>query len=383
MKVSFRKRAIALILGILSVFNLTPFTMGQVTDWLVGAGFNKVTAEEKAEMILDIYMNQDFIFLSSDSEDMARDFISQYLIQIFSGNGDAQTVIDVLDEIPVYDGNNIQTEHAEEYKVDDEATMRTKKNLTKLIESSKLPDNVKNSLKDFLRGVNDLNIYFIRTQYPNVYQFAGSYITDDGEVIYARSPIYYDKDSGMIFSMNRKGILNIGFDCCVRNLSMTNPVDPWQRKFGFNILFDMLGNIFLTNIETVRVKFEYNGQNKMAQFWKGNYTRISNGGEIGFYNQSEKSPLQYDCFTDEELLEMSIEIYHGDKLLYQNGPVKHWWATGYTPGPMINKKELTMVGTITFEEQGMCDAFVDAARKAFGKSADITVDGMTARVSWK
>lgn len=383
MKVSFRKRAIALILGILSVFNLTPFTLGQVTDWLVGAGFNKVTAEKKAEMILDIYMNQDFIFLSSDSEDMARDFISQYLIQIFSGDGDAQTVIDVLNEIPVYDENDIQTQHAEEYKVDDEATIRTKKNLIKLIESSKLPDNVKYSLKDFLKGVNDLNIYFLKTQYPTVFQFAGSYITDEGEVVYARSPIYYDKQDGMIFSMNRKGILSIGFDCCVRNLSMTNPVDPWQRKFGFNIFFDALGNLLLTNIETVRVKFEYNGQKKMAQFWKGNYTRISNGGEIGFYNRSENNPLQYDCFTDEELLDMSIEIYHGDELLYSRGPVKHWWATGYTPGPMINKKELTMVGTIGFEEQGMCDAFVAAARKAFGKSADITVDGMTARVSWK
>lgn len=383
MKVSFRKRAIALILGVLSVFNLTPFTLGQVTDWLTGAGFSEVTAEEKAEMILDIYMNQDYIFLSSDSEDMARDFISQYLIQIFSGTGDAQTVIDALNEIPVYDKDNIQTQHADEYQTDDEATMRTKKTIIKLIDGSGLSDSNKRSLKGLFNGVNDLNIYFLTTEYPGVYQFAGSYITDEGEIVYTRAQIYYDKESGMIFNINRKGILKIGFDCSVKNLSMTNPVDPWQRKFGFNILFDALGNLLLTNIDTVRVKFEYNGQKKMAQFWKGNYTRISNGGEIGFYNQSEKSPLQYDCFTDNELLDMSIEIYHGDELLYQRGPVEHWWITGYTPGPMIDKDELTMIGTIGFKEQGMCDAFVAAAKKAFGKSAEITVEGMTAKIIWK
>ncbi|MCQ2476154.1 MAG: DUF4474 domain-containing protein [Clostridia bacterium] len=383
MKISFRKRAIALILGILSVFNLTPFTLGQVTDWLTGAGFSRVTAEEKAEMILDIYMNQDFIFLSSDSEDMARDFISQYLIQIFSGNGDAQVVVDALNDIPVYVDGNIQSEHAKEYQTDNESTMRTKKALLKLINGSGLPDKTKNSLGGFLNGVNDLNIYFLTTKYPGVYRFAGSYITDSGETVYTKSAIYYDKESGMIFNIDRKGILKIGFDCSVKNLSMTNPVDPWQRKFGFNILFDALGNILLTNIDTVRVKFDYNGQKKMAQFWKGNYTRISNGGEIGFYNRSEKNPLQYECFTDDELLDMSIEIYHGDELLYSRGPDEHWWITGYTPGPMINKKELTMVGTIGFDEQGMCDAFVAAAKKAFGSSAEITVDGMTAKIIWK
>lgn len=383
MKISLTKRIIAFILGVLSVFNLTPFTLGQVTDWLTGTGFSRVTAEEKAEMILDIYMNQDFIFLSSDSEDMARDFISQYLIQIFSGNGDAQAVIDALNGIPVYDESNIQSEHAEEYETDDESTLQTKKTLLNLIDNSGLSDDIKDSLCGILGGVNDLNIYFLTTKYPGVYRFAGSFITDDGEAVCTRSAIYYDKESGMIFSLDRKGILKIGFDCSVKNLSMTNPVDPWQRKFGFNVLFDALGNLFLTNIETVRVKFEYNGQKKMAQFWKGNYTRISNGGEIGFYNRSEKIPFQYDCFTDDELLEMSLEIYHGDELLYSRGPIEHWWMTGYTPGPMIDKKDLTMVGTIGFGEQGMCDAFVSAARKAFGRSAEITVDGMTAKISWK
>lgn len=383
MKVSFAKRLLALLLAVVSVFNLTPFTMNQVTDWLIGIGFSETDAAEKADMILDIYFNQDLIFLSDSSEVMARDFISEYLVQIFTGNGDPQKAMDALNSLPVYYESDIQSSHPEEYEHESDHVIKAKRNMIKLIEAMNLPeDDVSWAIK-FLGGVNDLNIYFLYTEYEGVYRFAGDYYDDNGNLCYGKSIIYYDTATGTVFDIKNRGVMKIGFDCNVKQLSMTNPTDPWQRKFGFNILFDGLGNLLLTNIDTVRVKFNYNGQNKMVQYWKGNYTRISNGGEVGLYNQKEGNPFQYECFTDEEMLMMSLDIYHGDELLYSKGPERHWWLTGYVPGPKINKNDITLVSTITFEEQGMLDAFVPAAEKAFAKNGGtVTVDGMTVTVTW-
>ncbi len=382
MKVSFAKRFIALALALISVFNLTPFNINQVTDWLLGIGFTRTDAAQKADMILDIYMNQDLVFLSDSSEIMARDFISEFLIQILSGSGDSEKAMEALNSLPVYNEKDIQSTHPENYEHEQERMVRAKRSIMKLIQSLNIPEDDIKWAYDFLNGVNDLNVYFLYTPYEGVYRFAGDYLNDDGEICYGRSAIYYDSATGTIFDLNHRGIMKIGFDCNVRQLSMTNPTNPWQRKFGFNILFDALGNLLLTNIETVRVKFSYNGQNKMVQYWKGNYTRISNGAEVGLYNQKEGNPFLYECFTDDEMLMMSLDVYHGDQLIYTKGPERHWWMTGYVPGPKIRKKDLSIVSTIQFEEQGMLDAFVPAAEKAFAKRGTVSVDGMTVTVVW-
>ncbi len=382
MRLDLIKKGIAVILAILSVLYITPYSIDDVSRWLVGSGYSGATAEEKADMILDLYMNQDFIYLEEDSTRIAREFMSEFLIQIFSGEGDSSKVVEALNELPVYERGERDTSR-ESYTPDTPENRRIKQTMQKLVDASNMSEEVKAGFRYFTSGINDLYLYFLTTSYPNVFEFAGDYITDDGRAEIGNSGVYYDKESTLIYGYNNGGILQMGFDCRANAFTMQNPVNPWQRQYGFNVVYDILGNMTLIDTQTVRVRFDYNGKHKMFQFWKGNYTKISNGAEVAIYNRQENSSFLYDSIPDEEMLYMSMKLYHGDELVMENDREKHWWLTGYVPGPLYNAEDMRLVTIIEFTDKGMLDAFMPAASKAFGDSAVITRSNLTVTVSWQ
>lgn len=382
MRFDLIKKGLACVLALVSLLNGVLYTPADIARWLVGPSYRDALPEEKADMLLDLYVNQDFIYLSDDAEDFAREVLRQVLMEIMSSDGDGEAIVAAINELPVYERGERDTTRAS-YTPDKEGNLRFKASVRKFIEMSVLNDSIKNTLYYFTDGINDLDIYLLTTDYEGVYEFAGDYITDTGTVLVGNTGIYYDSESHLVYGFNGTGILQIGFDFQSDTITMQNPVHPWQRKFGFNILFDVLGNLILIDTDTVRVRFEYNGQNKMFQFWKGNYTRISNGAEIGLYNRREGSSWLYDSVPDEEMLYMTMSLYHGDELVFENDRELHWWLTGYQPGPLIPAEDLTLDCCIEFPEQAMLDAFAKAASSAFGDSAVVTSDGLTVRIIWK
>lgn len=377
------KRFIAIICVLMSVLNTTPYTPSMVAAWIVGPEYWRALPEEKAQMMLDLYINQAFIFVSDETEELTRAWIGEMLVGVISAEGDGSKIVEAIEALPVYERSGRDTARDYDYQIDDDGTIRFKQSMRKLIEISALPDDVKNGCYYFTDGINDVVVYFIKTDYENVYEFAGDYINDRGEVCVGYTGVYYDTETTMIYGFNGNGILQIGFDMRADDITMTNPIYPWQRRFGFNVLFDVLGNLVLIKTDTVRVKFNYNGKDKMIQFWKGNYTRISNGAEIGLYNKREGSSWLYDCVSDEEMMYMSMKLYHGDDLVLHNDRQLHWWLTGYRAGPTFDPDELRLDCTIEFPEQGLFDAFMSAAPDAFGKSAEITSDGLAVHIVWQ
>ena len=120
----------------------------------------------------------------------------------------------------------------------------------------------------------------------------------------------------------------------------------------------------------------------MLQFWKGGRYLIVPGGEMGIYTREIGAPgTFYNCASDDEMMLMTMEIYHNDDLLLQRGPMKHWWLTGFKFGPKTYLPEhLTMKGTIEFHSQEMADLFVDAAN-ATGE-VETTQNGVNVAFVW-
>ena len=384
MNPSLLKKALAIMLALLSVLNITPFTVDTVSAWLVGSGFRNALPADKVDMLLDLYVNQGFIFLSDDAERFARTVIGEILIEVICSEGDGERIIKACNELPIYDRNGRDTSREGcEFETDTDTNKKLKVSLQKLIGLSNLDQSVKDGFRVFAEGINDIYIYFITTDYEGVYEFAGDFVSDDGTQTYVGyTGVYYDSTTTMFYGYNSGGMLQIGFDFTAKSITMSNPVNAWQRRYGYNIFFDILGNVLIIDTDTVRVRFKYNGENKMFQFWKGNYTRIANGAEIGLYNRQKDSLICYDSVPDEEMLYMSLKLYHGDELVLQNDRKLHWWLTGYQPGPSVNPSELTLESSIEFTDEAMLSAFFEAAVDAFPKDATVECDGLTAHIIW-
>jgi hypothetical protein len=180
-------------------------------------------------------------------------------------------------------------------------------------------------------------------------------------------------------------ILNAcGFEYDEKQGIYYSSINPWQKGFGFNFIYDMAAPIAGMNYSTERITFPYNGKDWMIQIWKGQYGMTA-GAEIGVYNKTDKI-MQYDCVSEEEFLEMSFVLYNQGEEMFHRGPEKHWWLTGFKILNVGVPILLDMDMTIKFPTKSMADAFETGLKKA---NRDNLLDPMTYtrgaktfRISW-
>lgn len=144
-------------------------------------------------------------------------------------------------------------------------------------------------------------------------------------------------------------------------------MNPLQRKFGFNVVYDMAAPIAGMIYDTKRIEFEYDGREWMIQIWKGQYG-ITSGAEIGLYNRDPERNFQYDCADDEDLIEMQFDFYNQNKKVFSRGPEKHWWLTGFkvfhAGVPILIDLDITL----KFTDKQMAQAFVNSLKKTSASS---------------
>lgn len=180
-------------------------------------------------------------------------------------------------------------------------------------------------------------------------------------------------------------ILNAcGFEYDEKQGIYYSSINPWQKGFGFNIIYDMAAPIAGMNYATERIQFKYDNKDWMIQIWKGQYGMTA-GAEIGVYNKTDKI-MQYDCVSEEEFLEMSFVLYNQGEEMFHRGPEKHWWLTGFKILNVGVPILLDMDMTIKFPTKSMADAFETGLKKA---NRDNLLDPMTYtrgaktfRISW-
>lgn len=168
-------------------------------------------------------------------------------------------------------------------------------------------------------------------------------------------------------------ILNAcGFEYDEKQGIYYSSVNPWQKGFGFNVIYDMSAPLAGMYYSTERIYFQYNDKDWMIQIWKGQYG-MTCGAEIGIYNKTDKI-MQYDCVSEDEFLEMSFVLYNQGEKMFERGPEKHWWLTGFKIMNVGVPILLNMDMTIKFPTKSMADAFEAGLKKA---NRDNLLDPMT------
>jgi|GEM_PF-399100 len=192
--------------------------------------------------------------------------------------------------------------------------------------------------------------------------------------------------TGHAYNSEGTGLSGTGYEVDIYDLTVYTIVNSWQRKFGFGLSYDLFADrnpafIYVTR----RYKFSYAGKDWMIQLWKGNYALITNGGEMGVYNREKDSVIKtfYLTVEDSEMLDFSMDIYHGDELLVSRGPETTWWLTAFKMGKAIYLPDtLTMDFSISFPDEEMLEAFTSAVDSETARDVTYTVDGLTVNGIW-
>lgn len=212
-----------------------------------------------------------------------------------------------------------------------------------------------------------------RPTLPTTNVSANRVTTEEAENVIQRAAVFSD------------GFLGYKFDPAGQYYYTTD--DPWQRNFGFNVLYDLGAPFVNFYYDTFRCKFTCDKKDWMIQFWKGQYGLVFIGCEIGVYNKPEgRTPEHYDCAADEDMLNMAMTFYRKGEEVFTRNYAKYWWCTGFVPGTLDSfrdRSELSMRCRITMKNkkmrQGFCDALV---KNGFKESVNFSVSGLDVFLSW-
>lgn len=157
----------------------------------------------------------------------------------------------------------------------------------------------------------------------------------------------------------------------------TSRIDAWQRKFGYCRLYDKAAPHFNMIFDCLPVYFNYQGRTWMIEFWKGQYG-INTGCEIGVYyadrilNEKELNRELFQCADDENMPKLHFNLYWDGKNIAHLCKV-HWWLTAFSTGCFSNPADLTMLISITPDDEDMTRAFVGGLIKAGYHHQDIRI----------
>ncbi len=238
----------------------------------------------------------------------------------------------------------------------------------------------------YMSVISKCEIYAVQSESdPALYEVYIRLTYKDGGTEEFFPGLIINTETGECSNVGTNGIVGVGFDMNLSEMIVYATVDCWMRDFGFCYLYDVVANMMpvFFRYNTRRFKFEYNDLEYMIQIWKGNYT-VANGGEVGVYcRDKSKFGSYYDCANNDQMLEMSMQILHGEKVLVDVGPELHWWMNGFNLGSrMYLPKSLTMKFSIVMTDEDMLNAFCKAIDNHFMNDVTYTVDGLKITVVW-
>ncbi len=237
----------------------------------------------------------------------------------------------------------------------------------------------------YLAIIEKCTIYGVPTKDPNVYRVEALLHFKDGTTDSLDTAIYINVVTGECTNKDGSGLAGTGFNFNLHESLVYATINSWMRKFGFCVFYDIAANSMplLWHYITRRFTFEYDGLEWMIQIWKGNYL-ITNGGEVGVYNREPGTfGTFYNCATEDQLMEMSLQVYHGEDLLVNQAPQMHWWINGF----QMSKRRyipdsLTMKFSILMPNEEMLNAFCESIDNHYLHDVNYTVEGLKVNVVW-
>lgn len=232
--------------------------------------------------------------------------------------------------------------------------------------------------------IEECKAYCVPLEEENVYEINLAITLKDGTVETVATGVVINTETQQAYGKDGNGILGTGYTFSIAEVLLYAQVNAWVRDFGFCLFYDIFS--YTTPFffyETRRIKFDYDGLEWMIQIWKGNYL-ITNGAEVGIYSRTpEKFGSYYDCATDEQMMEMTLELYHGDDLIFSRPKQLHWWITGFKiTDELYPADSMTMKFSIDMKDEEMLNAFCNAIENHYRQDITYTVDGLTVNVVW-
>ncbi len=232
--------------------------------------------------------------------------------------------------------------------------------------------------------IEECKAYCVPTEEENCYEIYLQITLGDGTVENIGTGMLINTETETLYGRDNNGFLGIGFNFDYGELLVYTMVNVWMRDFGFTVLYDLFSYttpIFFYN--TRRIKFDYDGLEWMIQIWKGNYV-VSNGAEVGIYTREPGSiGTYYNCANDEQMMNMSMKLYHGDELIFERPEQLHWWLTGFKISDVFYPSwTQTLDFTIEMKDEAMLEAFCEAIDNHYRHDMTYTVDGLKVNVIW-
>ena len=144
--------------------------------------------------------------------------------------------------------------------------------------------------------------------------------------------------------------------------------NAWQRKEGYEALFDNLAPNFNMIMDVFPVYFDYRDKTWLIEFWKGQYG-INTGAEVGVYHANRLIPknqrkwVHYNAVSDEEMPLIGICLEKRGQKLFTLKKY-HWWLAAFRMGMFSPPKELFMYVKITFSDIAAAEAFEQGLKEA-------------------
>jgi len=185
-----------------------------------------------------------------------------------------------------------------------------------------------------------------------------------------------------------KAVDKAGFEYVAESDIIKSKMDAWQRNFGYCWAYDIGAPLLSMIIDCETFYFDYDGKHWLIELWKGQYGLMT-GAEIGLYNAEIGGVVGrynatlgaiadrarfFRCATNPERLTMQFKLFRDDQLLFERGPERHWWLTGFkwgefTKDPSSLTMELQIEG---FPTQQMRDSFKASAESKGYKPQTLT-----------
>ncbi len=365
---------VMIALSLLFSANPTP-SVKELVETVTDGFFIRYEAEERAQMMADLLFTEEGDKFEPGTKAIAKEIVYNVVIQFITGNADPDAVNDLMKSLPREDlkRTNLKTRTPGLSSVMVDLFFRND------LVSSKLPANINHFFQHASNGIHELYVYLIDTEYDNIYEIKASYVTDDAEVAQVEIGIYYDSVTGLVYGKNNDGMFGIGYDYDSKQYILENPANVWMRIFGFNVGYDIIGNIVFLDCDTIRLKFNCEGRDWMIQMWKGNYTQLTNGAEIALYYLEDGKYFHYSCANPEDEVEMRMNVNSPDGTLFEREWIKHWWLSGYQPGPAYDAGDLEVDASIRFNSEEMAEAFKQSCDK---NSVKASINGATVSFVW-
>lgn len=208
-----------------------------------------------------------------------------------------------------------------------------------------------------------------------------TYYSEYCDVKYIEYTAPGNANDSSLSDLERYGILGYMYD--VKAGCFYNTVDAVHRVAGFTPIYDVFAPFAICFYDTVRIDFTYGKYDWRVQLWKGQYGWCFIGGEAGVYTKVSgvNNTQFYSCASNENMLQMSMVIYHNGNKLFTRPYGYYWWCTGYVvgviPGAVVGRvigdadtSSLKMILRVTLRDENMRKVFCEGLDNAgFAKGA--------------